>query len=232
MGGRPGGGMQSSFQTSGHPMMGSGFPANVQSLFGSARGVPGFSAGGDPFSSAFSSTDHNPFGVQTRQQEYDVIPPGTIISLKGLVSRPERNGDRGTVEYFDRSKGRYVIRLEDSDETMSVKPSNLLQHVHIHIHDLESKAELNGTVGTIIAWNESKGRYAIYSMSMKKVISLKPEHVILERGTVAQLIGIAARPELNGKFGTIQDWNADTNKYDVQLSEKSIIRVKAEHVRI
>ena len=212
MGGPRGG---RSFQASGHPTMGSGFPAGMQSIFGSAMPNMG-----------------GPFGVQTKRQEYDVIPPGTIVSLKGLVSNPERNGDRGAVEYFDRSKGRYVVRLEDSDETMSAKPSNLLQHVHIHIHGLESNADLNGTVGTIIAWNESKGRYAVYSMPMKKVVGLRPEHVILERGTVAQLAGIVARPELNGKFGTIQDWNANCNKYDVQLSEKSIIRVKAEHVRI
>jgi hypothetical protein len=43
------------------------------------------------------------------------------------VSRPEINGERGAVQQYDPSSGRYIVVLEDTDETMSAKPAaNLL----------------------------------------------------------------------------------------------------------
>ena len=80
----------------------------------------------------------------------------------------------------------FNINFEDSDETMSVKASNLLQHVHVRIHDIQSQPELNGKTGTIITWLEAKGRYNIYIMALKKAMSIKPGNLILEDGTVAQ----------------------------------------------
>lgn len=163
---------------------------------------------------------------------FDAIPPGTVVSLKGLVNASDRNGDRGVVKQYIPSSGRYVVELEDSEETMSVKPSNLLQHVHVRIHDIQSQPELNGKTGTIITWNSHKERYAIYVMDLKKVVSLKPGNVVLEKGTVARLTGLSSRPELNGKWGTIKDWVKESNKYDVQLSQQQVIRVKVENMRV
>mmetsp|Transcript_22149 Transcript_22149/g.45870 ORF Transcript_22149/g.45870 Transcript_22149/m.45870 type:complete len:395 (-) Transcript_22149:773-1957(-) len=163
---------------------------------------------------------------------YDAIPPGTVVSLKGLVNASDRNGDRGVVKQYIPSSGRYVVVLEDSDDTMSVKASNLLQHVHVRIHDIQSQPELNGKTGTIIAWNPGKERYAIYVMALEKVVSLKPGNVVLEAGTCAQLTGLSSRPELNGKWGTIKDWIRESNKYDVQLSAQQVIRIKVENMRV
>ena len=167
-----------------------------------------------------------------RQKRYDAIPPGTVVSLKGLISRPDRNGDRGEVQQFDPNSGRYIIVLEDTDETMSVKPSNLLQHVHVKIHGLESRPDLNGQRGTILAWDEGKHRYNVYVMSESRVMSLKPANIILEEGTVAQISGLMAKPELNGKWGTIKSWSRDTGRYDVQLTADKIVRLKNENMRV
>jgi hypothetical protein len=115
---------------------------------------------------------------------------------------------------------------------MSVKASNLLQHVHVRLHDIQNQKELNGKTGTILAWNPSKERYNVYVMALQKVVSVKPGNVVLEEGTVAQLTGINSRPELNGKWGTIKEWIRDSNKYDVQLSPQHVIRIKVENVRV
>ena len=76
-------------------------------------------------------------------QAYDVIPPGTIVSLKGLVKASHHNGDRGVIRKYAQSNGRYMVELEDPDnddvKTMAVKPKNLLQHVHVRIHDIVSQ---------------------------------------------------------------------------------------------
>ena len=165
------------------------------------------------------------------KKEYNVIPRGTIVSLKDLVSKAIYNGDRGVIKQYIPSSQRYVVELEDSgEEPLSVKPENLLQHVHVTIHDIQSQQELNGKTGTIITWCPKKGRYNIYVASLKRVVSLKPGNVVLETGTVARLNGLTSKPELNGKWGTIKDHVKDTNKYDVQLSANQIIRVKADNM--
>lgn len=164
------------------------------------------------------------------RKEYGVIPRGTIVSLKDLVNKADYNGDRGVVKQYVPSSGRYVVELEDSEETMSIKPENILQHVHVTIHDLQSKPELNGKTGTVITWCPTKERYNIYVASLTKVVSLKPGNVVLETGIVARVNGLESRPELNGKWGTIKDWVRDSNKYDVQLSGSQIIRIKSENM--
>jgi hypothetical protein len=152
--------------------------------------------------------------------------------LKGLQSRPERNGDRGEIQQFDVRSGRYIVILEDTDETMSVKPANLLQHVHVTLHGLEGKPEWNGQQGTIIAWDPTKERYNIYVMGLQRVLSLKPGNCILEAGTCAKITGLQSKPELNDKWGTITTFTAATGRYDVQLSADKILRLKLENIHV
>ena len=149
-------------------------------------------------------------GMPRRQEEkrYDAIPPGTIVSLKGLVSRPDKNGDRGKVRKYDPRSGRYVVMLEDTGESMSVKASNLLQHIHVKLHNLESKPEWNGQRGTIIAWDESNQRYNVHVMGLQRAVSLKPSNCVLDDGTVARIAGLQSKPELNGKFCTVKTFDA------------------------
>eukprot|EP00550_Attheya_septentrionalis_P003793 CAMPEP_0198285470 /NCGR_PEP_ID=MMETSP1449-20131203/4733_1 /TAXON_ID=420275 /ORGANISM="Attheya septentrionalis, Strain CCMP2084" /LENGTH=396 /DNA_ID=CAMNT_0043982879 /DNA_START=137 /DNA_END=1327 /DNA_ORIENTATION=- len=170
--------------------------------------------------------------AQPAPKRFDAIPSGTVVSLKELQNAPERNGDRGVVKQYIPQSGRYIVVLEDSEETMSVKPNNLLQHVHVHIHDIQSQPELNGKTGTIIAWNPNKERYSIYVMALKKVVSIKPGNVVLETGTVGQITNLQSKPELNGKWGTVKDWIRESNKYDVQLSPQHVIRIKVENMRV
>jgi hypothetical protein len=184
---------------------------------GGMGGMPGY--GGMP--------THPP-----RPKRFDAIPNGTIVSLVGLRNRSDRNGDRGEIEDYDPSSGRYTVLIEDSDERLKVKPSNLLQHIHVTLQSIASQPDLNGTKGTIIRFDEQKQRYNIYVMDRSKVVSLKPGNVILDNGTVAKIIGLLAKPELNGKYGTIKQWVPDSNRYDVQLSADQIIRVKTENVRV
>ena len=116
-------------------MFGGGMPGGM-----SMGGMPGgMSMGGMP-----GMNGHRPQAPPS----YNSIPRGTVVSLKGLRSKPERNGDRGVVHSYNPQAGRYVVQLEDSDETMAVKPSNLLQHVHVKLHGIESKPQLNGATGS------------------------------------------------------------------------------------
>lgn len=171
-------------------------------------------------------------GIPSRRKRYDAIPSGTIVSLKGLQNRPERNGDRGQIVDYDPAAGRYTVVVEDTDEALRVKPSNLLQHIHVRLESLGGLPELNGKQGTIIAWNEHKERYNVYVMDKSKVYSLKPANIILENGTVGQIVNLQSKPHLNGNFGTITTYHSDSHRYDVQLSADQIIRVKVENIRV
>ena len=233
------------FQTGGGPRRASAGPDPISMMFGG--GMPGMSmnmggmGGGMPMGMNMGGMGGMPGmrqsmpGMRTPQQPaptYNSIPPGTVVSLKGLRNRPEKNGDRGVVQQYNTQNGRYIVQLEDSDETMAVKPSNLLQHVHVRLQGIESKPELNGKTGTIIAWNPSAERYSIYVMALSKAVSLKPANVVLDNGTVGQIFGLMSKPELNGKWGTIKEWDRSANRYNVQLSHDKIIRVKVESIRV
>ena len=205
--------------------MGGGMPSGFGGSMGGS--MPG-GFGGHPGFGGSMPTQRR----RSQAKRYDAIPPGTVISLKGLVSRPEKNGERGQVQQYDPNSGRYVVVLEDTDETMSVKASNLLQHVHVKLHNLESKPEWNGQRGTIIAWDESNQRYNVYVMGLQRAVSLKPSNVLLEDGTVGKITGLQSKPELNGKFGTIKGFNQQAGRYDVQLSADKILRLKLENIHV
>ena len=192
----------------------------------------------DPFSMMFGGG--MPMGVagggmpqrRSAVKRYDAIPNGTVVSLKGLVGQPERNGDRGEITDYDSSTGRYTVVLEDTEEMLRVKPTNLLQHIHVTLQGIESQPALNGQRGTIIAWNEHNERYNIYVMNLSKVVSLKPANVILENASVGKIVNLTAKPELNGKFGTIKSWIRDSNRYEVQVSGSSVLRIKTDNIRV
>lgn len=213
--------------------MGGGMPG--MSMNG---GMPGMSMNGGMPGMTMNGRGGGPQHQQQQsQQSFDSIPAGTVVSLIGLVNAADRNGDRGVVKQYNPSTSRYVVALEDDEDqtqttTMSVKPSNLLQHASVRLHDIKSQPDLNGKSGTIIAWNQTKERYNIYVVATKKVVSLKAGNVVLNEGTVGQITGIVAKPELNGRWGTIKNWVRDTNKYDIQLSRDKIVRVKVENVRV
>lgn len=204
----------------------------VSMMFGDSMmgGIPG---GGSTFHmSGGMPSGQSRFGQQAESKRYDTIPKGTLVTLKGLINASQLNGDRGTIQKYIRASGRYVVQLEDSEETLSVKASNLLQHVHVRVNGIGSRPELNGKTGTVIALNPTSERYNIYVMSVEQTMSLKPGNIVFDKGTVGQITGLESKPELNGKWGTIIDWIRDTNKYDLQLSTSKIIRIKVENLRV
>lgn len=224
MGGMPGmggmGGMPGMGGMGGMPGGMGGMPGGMASMFG---GMPGGMPGG--MSSHFPS-------ASSQSPTYDRIPNGTTVSLTGLVNKAEMNNQRGTIQSYNPQSGRYAVQLQNSGKDTSIKPSNLLQHVNVVIHDIKGQPELNGNSGILLDWSPSKERYSIHIKSLSKVASLKPENVILANGTVGKIEGLQNKPGINGKFGTIKKWNRDSNRYDVQLSASQVIRIKPENMRV
>ena len=53
-----------------------------------------------------------------------MLPEGTWLRLDGLQQKPQLNGHCGAVQSFDRSSGRYEIRL-GSGKVVWIKPQNV-----------------------------------------------------------------------------------------------------------
>ena len=54
--------------------------------------------------------------------------PGGRVQIKGLVARPELNGQSGSVQSFDTEKNRFGVRLDgrpESDQLLAIKMANL-----------------------------------------------------------------------------------------------------------
>mmetsp|Transcript_24391 Transcript_24391/g.69571 ORF Transcript_24391/g.69571 Transcript_24391/m.69571 type:complete len:493 (+) Transcript_24391:1940-3418(+) len=182
----------------------------------------------DPFRDGLGGTHRQP----RKEKRYECIPTGTAVTLTGLLLRPERNGIRGEIQQFDCRSGRYTVILEETEEAMSVNPANLIQHVRVMLHSLQSRPQWNGVRGTIIGWDPSKERYNIYATCLKRAVSLKPGNCILDSGTCGKITGLQSKAIFNDQWGTIIKFNPTNGRYDVQLSEEKIIRLKPENIRV
>ena len=53
-----------------------------------------------------------------------VVGPGTCVTVVGLQSATEHNGEHATVESYDQAAGRYVLELR-SGQKLRVRPGNV-----------------------------------------------------------------------------------------------------------
>jgi len=66
-------------------------------------------------------------GLQTGQLESAVpkLPVDTPVTLHGLSAKPELNGLTGTLQRFDRLKGRWQVKMDEGGALHLLKPDNL-----------------------------------------------------------------------------------------------------------
>jgi len=164
-------------------------------------------------------------------KNWGAIPVNTMVSFKNLKSRPERNGDRGFVQSFDPSTQRCIVKLEDEDETMSLKQTNLQQHLgNVKVVNT-SQSNLNNRTATILSFDDEKERYLVYIPSLKKTCALKSMNVQMKKGTVGEISGLTSAKAgcINGKWGTIIEVG---ERYEVQVDAKNVYKIKPENFRV
>jgi hypothetical protein len=200
-------------------------------MMGGLGGLGGGGGGGDPFG-GFGDFGGRSAKRQQVEKAYDQIPNGTPVTLKNLSARADKNGEYGSVVSYDSAKKRYNVKVEDSGEVLSLKPENLQQHNKITVANLSSSnAELNGQQGTIVAFDESSGRYLVYLTSKQKTISLQSKNIILPKGAVAYTLGLNA-VQHNGKWGTVEGYDTAAGRITLRVSKEESIRVKLENLRV
>ena len=53
------------------------------------------------------------------------LQAGDAVMLKGLKGAPQHNGKQGIIQEFDGAKARFVVKLDGTDVSFSLKPENL-----------------------------------------------------------------------------------------------------------
>lgn len=145
----------------------------------------------------------------------DVLPAGVVVRLVGLSST-SLNGSVGHVSEYDEVKQRYVVSLADG-ASIAVKPTNVRQVLSDARVVGTSKAELNGKVAASATFDESSGRYQCEGLQPDgRVLSLKPENLVLPAECRVVIGGVSSRPELNGRIGRIA--TVSNERYVVQLA--------------
>jgi len=226
-GGQNGGLQGSSFmfqQGGGGGGRGGGFqndPFGGQNPFGGMQDPFGSTSG---FGRPFNQRPQPPSGP-------NIIKPDVVVLVKNLRSAPQHNGSYGKILEYDPSKDRYSVILDDEDQVLSLKPDSIQQIVHnVEMVGLESRPELNGTMGVLFDYNELKHRSNVKT-SKGGAMSLQMANVILPIGTVVRIINLSGAPRHNGRFGTVTAIHRDDGRYTIQLTNTEHVRVRFANVR-
>ncbi|KAK7250278.1 hypothetical protein SO694_00007140 [Aureococcus anophagefferens] len=149
--------------------------------------------------------------VQPKQTaRYDVLPMGAKVVLVGLQAAAEKNDEVGVVERFDAAKGRYNVRLDEGGEVLALKEANLQQMLSgVRLTGLTENPDMDGKSGTLVA-TRARGRVAALRggalRDAEDRVHQRREPPAA-RGALVTVAGVQAKPELNGRKGTVQSWD-------------------------
>lgn len=150
------------------------------------------------------------------------LPNGTHIRLQGL-NDARRNGALGTIESFDPVKQRYTVVVTADQQTVAIKPSNVVQIVSDATVVGTSQARYNGRVAAAATYDAASKRYRVEGLTPDgKTLALKPENVRLPERTQVTIDGVQSRPALNGKRGRIVDVDSAAGRYTVATHDEHV----------
>jgi len=227
-----------------------GLPGGVriQVMHGPGGGAgPG---GASPFDAFFGGAAPGPFGVVDSRRgrppsrppppaRYDKLARGALVVLRNLVGAADKNDEIGTVESYDDARGRYVVRLQDLDETIAARQENLTQILKgVRLVNLQAANDaLNGKSGALIAERPAgsssrERRFVVHITETRQTVAVRHENLLLPKGALVRLVGIQAKPHLNDTLGTIQTYDSDAQRYGVQISPSDILKLKPANVQL
>jgi hypothetical protein len=140
-----------------------------------------------------------------------LIAEGTRVKIQGLKAKPELNGRCGTVGPFHRESGRYKVTVDESEsgEVLALKPA-VLQVV--------SSPDASGS--------SSSATFAT-GTSPDGIEDISTD-VPLTKGLRIKVANLRARPEMNGKFGFLEEWLEDAGRWKVKVDDGEFLSLKPQ----
>jgi len=206
-----------------------GLPPEFAAMMG---GMGGMQMGGMPGGMQMGGMRQQQQQQQQQPARYDAMRSGTTVTVQGLQNSQHLNGESGRIKTYEASKGRYVVDLgPESGGEVSLKADNLQQMVPgVILQGIDSDPSLNGKSGSIWRYDAGKDRYVVRLAAQPKTLSLRPEAVVLPKGTCVKIRGLQAKPQLNGQRGTVQSFDRQAGRYVVQTGPSDSAKLKPGNV--
>lgn len=138
----------------------------------------------------------------------DALEAGMQVRVTGLRSRPELNGRVGSLLELDGTTGRWNVVMIDHTG-LSLKPNNLEKL-------MPGNPSPECAIGMTCASVRDDGKDA----------------KTLEAGMQVRVVGLRSRPELNGRAGSLLEFDVTLDRWNVLLTDGSGLSLKSEHVEI
>jgi len=119
---------------------------------------------------------------------------------------------------WNRSKGANSDRVKDCSETILGQT--------VRIKNLEKKAELNGRCGVCIGYEKDQDRYVVRLITggVESDVALRDQNFSVLKpkmcGSLVQLKGLQSRPELNGRYGFVDEFLRENERYRIFVPDK------------
>lgn len=119
---------------------------------------------------------------------------------------------------WNRSKGANSDRVKNASEAVLGQT--------VRIKNLEKKAELNGRCGVCIGFEKDQDRYIVRLITggVESDVALRDQNFsILKpklRGALVQVQGLQSKPELNGRYGFVDEFLRENERYCVFLPDR------------
>jgi tetratricopeptide (TPR) repeat protein len=122
----------------------------------------------------------------THREKPSTLPLVGVLCC-GLQSKPEWNGQQGSIRGYDKEEARYQVRVDGPHGgDGNVRPANVLLPVGtaVVIMGLLKAPQWNGKHGSIAAFDAPSGRYAVRIEGQSAVLKLKLENVLARAAVV------------------------------------------------
>jgi len=154
------------------------------------------------------------------------------VKVVGLVSKPELNGEMGSVVGYNREKQRYDVQLGET--IMSLKPANLLQMVSV-IMPCDSGAEEEHQEADIVNVDTESGELVLKQGDKEIRARLGDElGPILKDGTYVVVHGLKAESakQLNECLGRVASFEKDKGRYLIEMAPNMQKSIKPDNLRL
>jgi len=113
--------------------------------------------------------------------------------------------------------------------------------MRVRVKGLQARPDLNGCLGSVVEWDAGEGRWKVLmddgSGLMLRASNLEVTLAASSTGPLVpgqrvRVAGLQARPELNGREGTVVEWDEDEARWKVIMDDGSGKKCKPSNLEI
>jgi len=168
---------------------------------------------------------------------------GCRVRIRGLTSRPELNGSRGTLEEFVAEEGRWKLTLDDSQRLM-LKAKNLQLREQeaaeaVVATSLGGPADLQRARAAPGLQGSSRGRSLVGGtpLSVDEAAGLRTQPSVsaaipgcpvplgIKSGAFVRVCGMEVRPDLDGRVGIAVQWDELERRWRVRMFDDGSMKL-------